>query len=85
MRHATVQAIRVLSGVDPALAGWRAPDVFACTWESVPASESISHHFGSGKARDLLADTPVALPTCQTCAVFVDLALGLRGSTQDGG
>lgn len=80
MRHATVQAIRHVSGIRPVVetGALASPETAACDWaQHAPNEES----FGLSAARALVVGAPAELPTCPTCALFVDLALLESGLT----
>lgn len=72
IRHATVNAIACLSRV-PQEESWVL--VKACQWELISVMEG-DYYFAARDAVNLMNRAPyVVLPTCPTCAMFVDMAL----------
>ncbi len=79
--HISIQAIRVICGLPSIAVG--DPTVIdkdlhaACDWRPFDYRAALT----TIDARDLMHGRKVQLPTCPTCALFVDLALQESGLT----
>jgi hypothetical protein len=78
--HATWNAIGTLLGEDRRGPG--VPALRACSWSRINLGLYPYDAFEAWHARDLLRGEAVDLPTCPTCAVFVDMALEIRMQAQ---
>ena len=77
MRHATWNAILAIAGPQASekCNSLMISRVRACDWRALGDDES---HFKDVEAALLVGGYSADLPTCPTCAVFVDMALAMR-------